>query len=107
LAQRPCRVQVTWLGYPGTTGADFIDYLIADPYIVPAGAEKHYSERVIRLPHCYQPNDRKRPLADPRSRDEYGLPQEAFVFCSFNQAVKITPAVFRRWMILLRRVPGS
>jgi predicted O-linked N-acetylglucosamine transferase (SPINDLY family) len=105
MAQRPCPVQVAWLGYPATTGAPFIDYLIADPIIVPADAERHYSERVLRLPHCYQPNDRKRAAALPRSRAEYGLPDGAFVFCCFNQTVKITPDVFSRWMNLLKAVP--
>src|SRR6185436_12285875 len=107
MAQRPCAVQVAWLGYPGTTGAPFIDYLIADPLIVPTDAERHYSERVLRLPHSYQPNDRKRTATPPRPRTEYGLPDEAFVFCCFNQAVKITPDVFARWMKLLHAVPGS
>jgi predicted O-linked N-acetylglucosamine transferase (SPINDLY family) len=107
MAQRPSPVQVAWLGYPGTTGADFIDYLIADDYVVPPGAEAWYSEKILRMPHCYQPNDRKRPRPEPATRDEYGLPQDAFVFCCFNQAVKITPELFERWMTLLRRVPGS
>jgi predicted O-linked N-acetylglucosamine transferase (SPINDLY family) len=107
MARRPCSVQATWLGYPGTTGADFIDYLIADACIIPPGAESNYSERVVRLPHCYQPNDRKRPIAEPLTRAQYGLPEEAIVFCCFNQAVKITPAVYARWMSLLRRVPRS
>ena len=107
MARRPCAVQVTWLGYPATTGASFIDYMIADPFIVPSGSEANYSERVLRMPHCYQANDRKRPVGEPRSRGEYGLPEDGFVFCCFNQAVKITPEVFERWMNLLRRVDGS
>ncbi|HYH43378.1 MAG TPA: hypothetical protein VD867_15505, partial [Burkholderiales bacterium] len=107
MAQRPAAVQVAWLGYPGTTGADFIDYLIADDFIVPHGAEAHYSEKVVRMPHCYQPNDRKRPVVAPLTRAEYGLPEEGFVFCCFSQAVKITPEIFARWMRLLQSVPGS
>ena len=107
MAQRPCAVQVAWLGYPATTGAPFIDYLIADPVIVPTDAERHFSERVLRLPHSYQPNDRKRTATPPRTRAEYGLPDGAFVLCCFNQAVKITPDIFSRWMNLLRAVPGS
>ena len=107
LVRRPCPVQINWLGYPGTMGADFIDYLIADNFIVPPGREAAYSERVRRLPHCYQPNDRKRIVAAPLSRVEYGLPDDAFVFCCFNQAYKITPEVFSVWMSLLRDVPGS
>ncbi len=107
MARRPCAAQVTWLGYPGTTGASFIDYIIADEDIVPAGAEANYSERVLRMPHCYQANDRKRPVGEARMRSEYGLPDDAFVFCCFNQAVKITPEIFERWMNLLQRVEGS
>lgn len=107
LARRPCPVQINWLGYPGTMGAGFMDYLIADSYIIPAEQESAYAERILRLPHCYQPNDRKRPLAEPLSRAKYGLPDEGFVFCCFNQAVKITPEIFACWMSLLRRVPHS
>ena len=107
MARRPCAVQVTWLGYPGTTGAPFIDYIIADRHVVPPDAEVHYSERVLRMPHCYQANDRKREIAKPRTRAEYGLPDSGFVFCCFNQSVKITPDVFECWMNLLLRVAGS
>jgi predicted O-linked N-acetylglucosamine transferase (SPINDLY family) len=107
MARRPCAVQATWLGYPGTTGADFIDYVIGDPFVIPPGAEAHYSERVLRLPHCYQANDRKREIGQARARAEYGLPERCFVFCCFNQSVKVTPEVFARWMSLLHRVQGS
>ena len=107
MARRPCDVQVTWLGYPGTTGAAFMDYLIADAFIIPPGSESAYSERVVRLPHCYQPNDRQRAAAEPLQRAEYGLPQGSFVFCCFNQTYKITPDVFEAWMRLLRAVPES
>jgi len=107
MARRPCDIQVTWLGYPGTTGASFIDYLIADPFIVPPEHEPFYSERIVRMPHCYQPNDRKRPVGTPLSRAEYGIPDGAFVFCCFNQPYKITPDIFAVWMRLLRNVPGS
>jgi predicted O-linked N-acetylglucosamine transferase (SPINDLY family) len=107
MAQRPCDVQMTWLGYPGTTGASFIDYLIADPFVVPNRAESAYSEHILRLPHCYQPNDRKRPVAQSLTRTEYGLPEDAFVFCCFNQTVKITPEVFACWTRLLKAVPNS
>jgi predicted O-linked N-acetylglucosamine transferase (SPINDLY family) len=107
MARRPCDVQVTWLGYPGTTGAAFIDYLIADAFIIPPGREPEYSERIARLPHCYQPNDRKRPAAEPLSRAEYGIPERAFALCCFNQTYKITPEVYAVWMRLLTSVPGS
>ncbi|MBI2295002.1 MAG: tetratricopeptide repeat protein, partial [Betaproteobacteria bacterium] len=107
MARRPCDVQVTWLGYPGTTGAAFIDYLIADAFIIPPEQESAYSERIVRLPHCYQPNDRKRVAAEPLPRADYGIPDRAFVFCCFNQTYKITPDVFAVWMRLLRNVPDS
>ncbi len=107
LACRPCAIQVNWLGYPGTMGAGFIDYLIADDFIVPPEMESAYAERVLRLSPCWQSNDRSRPVIDPHTRAEYGLPDEGFVFCCFNQTVKITPEVFAVWMNLLRRVPHS
>ena len=107
LARRPCPLQVNWLGYPGTMGAPFIDYLITDRYIVPAGSEKAYSERVVYLDHCWQCNDRMRPVAEPLARAEYGLPDGAFVFCCFAQSAKISPEIFACWMRLLRDVPSG
>lgn len=107
LARRPCAIQVNWLGYPGTMGASFIDYLIADSFIIPAGRESAYSETVLHLAPCWQCNDQSRPVIAPLSRAEYGLPEHGFVFCCFNQAVKITPEIFACWMNLLRRVPQS
>lgn len=107
LARRPCAVQASWIGYPGTSGAAFIDYLIADAFIVPPGAETAYTEQIARLPHCYQPNDRKRAVGDALSRAEYSLPRKGFVFCGFNQSYKITPEIFACWMNLLRLVPDS
>ena len=108
LARRPAPVQASFLGYPGTSGASFIDWLIADPIIVPPEHRPHYSERLALLPHCYQPNDGKRPIAEPTpSRAECGLPETGFVFCFFNSTYKITPDYFDIWMRLLHRVPGS
>lgn len=107
MAHRPAPVQLTWLGYPGTTGTGFIDHLIADPYILPAGAEPACSEQVVRLPHCYQPTDRRRRIAEPRTRAEYGLPSTATVLCCFNQTFKITPMVFAAWMRILHAVPDA
>lgn len=107
LARRPCPIQVNWLGYPGTMGAEFIDYLIADEFIIPPGSEGAYAERVVRLDPCWQCNDRGRPVLAPLTRQEYGLPDDAFVFCCFNQSVKVTPEVFACWMRLLARVPAS
>lgn len=107
MAQRASPVQVTWLGYPGTTGAPFIDYLIADPYIIEPGEEHSCSEQVLRLPHCYQPIDRKRIIAEPLPRSAYGLPDSGLVFCCFNQTFKITPDMFAAWMRILQSVPDS
>ena len=107
LALRPAPVQVNYLGYPGTMGASFVDYLIADGFIIPPEHEKHYTETVMRLPDCYQPNDRMRALPEAPSRIACGLPEEGLVFCSFNQTYKITPAMFDVWCRLLKAVPGS
>jgi predicted O-linked N-acetylglucosamine transferase (SPINDLY family) len=107
LAQRPCAIQVNWLGYPGTMGADFIDCLITDPFIVPQEHQHFYSEQIIYLSHCWQCNDRSRPQIEPLDRTEYRLPENAFVYCCFTQSVKITPDIFARWMSLLKLVPAS
>ncbi len=107
LAQRLAPIQINWLGYPGTMGADFIDCIIGDDFIIPAAHEHFYRERVLRMPHCYQPNDRRRAHAEPLTRSQYGLPEHGFVFCCFNQAFKISPEIFARWMRLLRRVADS
>ncbi|MBI3043306.1 MAG: tetratricopeptide repeat protein [Betaproteobacteria bacterium] len=108
LALRPAPVQVNWLGYPGTLGTDCVDYLVADPFIVPAGQEACYAEKVVRLPDCYQITDSRREVADRvPTREECGLPARGFVFCCFNQAYKILPETFRLWMRVLRAVPGS
>ena len=107
-ARRPCPVQVNYLGFPGTLGADYIDYLIADAHVIPPGEEAFYAERVVRLPDCYQANDRRRPIAEVTpTRAEAGLPETGFVFCCFNNNYKIVPAVFALWMRLLARVEGS
>jgi predicted O-linked N-acetylglucosamine transferase (SPINDLY family) len=106
-ARRPAPIQVNWLGYPGTMGSPYHHYIIADEWTIPADAEHYYSEHVLRLP-CYQPNDRKRAIAQvPPSRQEHGLPDDAFVFCSFNAAHKITRFSFDRWMEIMRRAPKS
>lgn len=108
LAYRPAPVQVHYLGYPGTTGTDFIDYLIADPVLVPVEHQQTYTEKIAYLPDCYQVNDSKRPISDRRfMRSELGLPETGFVFCSFNNNFKITPDLFDVWMRLLKRVPDS
>lgn len=108
LAYRPAPVQVSWLGFPGSMGTAHVEYIVADPFIIPPGREAHYSETVIRLPDCYQVNDRKRAIAERTPpREECGLPQDGFVFCSFNQTAKILPEVFGAWMAILGAVPGS
>ena len=108
LAQRPAPIQVNWLGYPGTMGTEYIDYLFVDPFIVPGNLEPFYAERMVRLPDCYQINDCRREVSDRvPSREECGLPARAFVFCCFNQAYKILPETFDRWMRILRGVPES
>ncbi len=107
-ARRLAPVQAQWLGYPGTMGADFIDYIVGDPVVIPADARAHYSEAVIRLPGSYQPNDNQRTIAPITStRAAHGLPEAGLVFCSFNQVWKISPQEFDVWMDLLRQVPGA
>ena len=108
LARRPAPVQVNYLGFPGTMGARFIDYIIADAYVVPGGSEEHYAERIARLPDTFQANDDTRQASERRpTRAQAGLPESGFVFCSLNKPYKINPPVFAVWMRLLRDVPGS
>ena len=108
LSHRPAPVQVNYLGYPGTMGADFIDYIIADAVVVPPGEDVFHAEKVLRLPDCYQVNDRERPIAENTpTRQEAGLPDRGFVFASFNNIYKITAPVFDVWMGLLSSVDGS
>jgi predicted O-linked N-acetylglucosamine transferase (SPINDLY family) len=107
LAQRPAPVQAHYLGFPGTMGVDYVDYLIADPIVVPREHQPFYAERIAYLPDSYQCNDRKRRMAERvPMRIEAGLP-EGFVFCCFNNNHKITPEIFGIWMRLLRGVEGS
>ncbi|MGA1983009.1 MAG: tetratricopeptide repeat protein [Acidobacteriaceae bacterium] len=105
---RAAPIQVNYLGYPGTMAAGYIDYLIADPTIIPDSSRGHYTEKIVRLPDSYQPNDRRRPISTaPRTRADEGIPDAAFVFCCFNNTYKITPAVFDLWMRILARVDSS
>ncbi len=106
-AYRPAPVQVSYLGYPATMGADFIDYIIVDPFVVPASQQPFFSERLVHLPCSYQVNDRRREVASARTRKDWGLPTEGLVLCSFNNSYKISPVFFDIWMRLLRSVPGS
>jgi predicted O-linked N-acetylglucosamine transferase (SPINDLY family) len=108
LAFRPAPVQVTYLGYPGTTGARFMDYLIADHEVIPAGEDHSYSERLVRLPHSYQLNDNTQTVSEqPFDRRTCNLPEEGFVYCSFNTDYKIDGDTFSAWMRILDRVPDS
>jgi len=107
-ALRPAPVQVNYLGYPATMGASYIDYIIADRIVIPHEQHDAYAEKVVYLPHCYQANDATRRIAERTpTRAEVGLPEGDFVFCSFNNSYKITPAVFDVWMRLLRSIGGS
>lgn len=108
MSWRPGAVQVQYLGYPATMGAGFIDYIIADSFIIPPQHHAHFEEKVVALPHCYQPNDTLRPIApEAPTRADCGLPENGFVFCSFNMPYKLTPKIFAIWMRLLAQVPGS
>jgi protein O-GlcNAc transferase len=108
LALRPAPIQVTYLGYPGTTGTGFIDFILVDPFVVPPDQQPFFSERLVHLPDCYQVNDRTRPIATRiPSRAECGLPEAGFVFCCFNVTYKITPRLFEVWMRLLAATEGS
>jgi predicted O-linked N-acetylglucosamine transferase (SPINDLY family) len=106
-ARRPAPVQVNWLAYPGTSGAPFIDYLLADRHVVPDAQRAHYSESLVRLPHSFQPSDTTRRIGAPPPRAALGLPEAGFVFASFNNAYKIGPAVFAAWMRILAGTPGA
>lgn len=107
-ALRAAPLQVNWLGFPGTMGTSFMDYIIADPVIVPPEHFPYFTESVVHLPHTYQSTDNKRQISDRVfNRGELGLPENGFVFCSFNNNYKLTPDVFGVWMRLLHQVPGS
>jgi predicted O-linked N-acetylglucosamine transferase (SPINDLY family) len=107
-AERAAPIQVNYLGYPGTTGADCMDYLIADRTLIPESSRQHYSEKIVYLPDSYQVNDSKRLISEKTSsRAEEGLPEQGFVFCCFNNNYKIVPGTFDRWMRILGQVEGS
>jgi predicted O-linked N-acetylglucosamine transferase (SPINDLY family) len=108
LAGCPAPVQVNFIGYPGTIGADFVDYILVDPFIVPSEQQQFFSEKLVHLPDCYLANDPKRTISERTpSRVECGLPEQGFVFCCFNNYVKLTPMIFDIWTRLLQKVPGS
>ncbi|MEY4750546.1 MAG: hypothetical protein RIQ60_2760 [Pseudomonadota bacterium] len=107
LALRPAPVQVNWLGYPGTLGDTFADYVLGDPIVTPLEHAADYDEHITQLPHCYQPNDRQRRIGALPSRATLGLPDDALVLCCFNHTYKITPAVFARWVAILQALPHA
>jgi len=106
-AYRPAAVQMTYLGFPGSTGLPGIDYVIADRYLIPDSEKAYYSETPLYLAQIYQCSDRQRPVAALPTRAECGLPQERFVFCSFNNNYKFNEEVFDCWMRILQRAPDS
>jgi predicted O-linked N-acetylglucosamine transferase (SPINDLY family) len=107
-ALRAAPIQINYLGYPGTMGAEYMDYLIADRTVVPEAQQSHYAERVVYLPNSYLPHDSTRTIsATVFTREELGLPKEGFVFCCFNNNYKITPSTFSSWMRILGRTDNS
>jgi protein O-GlcNAc transferase len=107
LKHRPAPVIATYLGYAGTMGADFVDYIIGDPYVTPFEMAPALTEKIVQLPHSFWPTDPDMPDPEPVSRAELGLPEDAFVFCCFNSNHKIRPMMFEAWMRLLHAVPRS
>jgi predicted O-linked N-acetylglucosamine transferase (SPINDLY family) len=107
LAARPAPLQLNWLAFPGTSGAEFIDYVIGDAVVTPLAHAERYTEQIVQLPGCYQPNDARRARPVPRRRADAGLPEHATVLCAFHQSYKISSPVFDRWCELLQRLPGA
>jgi protein O-GlcNAc transferase len=107
-ALRPAPVQVSYLGYPGTTGADFLDYIITDTIVTPQDHALHYSENFVYMPHCYMVGNNAQTISQKKwKKADFGLPSDSFVFCSFNNAYKIEPVMFDVWMNILRQTPES
>jgi protein O-GlcNAc transferase len=108
-AHRPAPIQVNYLGYPGTIGAGYIDYIIGDPVVIPPSHQTNYAEKVVYLPHSYMPHDAASRVIPDRVfvRSECGLPEKGFVFCGFNNSYKLNPDLFRSWMSILKAVEGS
>ena len=107
LAMRPAPVQVNWLAYPGTSGADWIDHVLADAFVLPASLVAGFSEQVRYLPRAFQPSDTTRVLAAPPSREDCGLPAQGVVLCCFNNSYKLNPHSVQRLFAVLHGVPGS
>jgi predicted O-linked N-acetylglucosamine transferase (SPINDLY family) len=107
LAHRAAPLQVNWLGFPGTTGAPYIDYLIGDPVVTPLADAAHFSEKLAQMPGCYQPNDAQRALPAPSTRADWALPEDAWLLCAFHQSYKISAEVFAAWCALLKAEPRA
>ncbi len=108
LAKRPAPIQVNFLGYPGTMAADFVDYIVADSVIAPQDHQPFFTEKIINIPGCYQPNDHQADIATERlTRSDYGLPDDAIVLACFNNSYKITPEILDSWARILEAVPKS
>ncbi|PON95534.1 N-terminal acetyltransferase A, auxiliary subunit [Trema orientale] len=112
-AMQPAPIQISYMGFPGTTGADYIHYLVTDEFVSPSRFAHIYSEKIVHLPHCYFVNDYKQKncdVLDPNcqvKRSNYGLPEEKFIFACFNQLYKMDPDIFNTWCNILKRVPNS
>lgn len=107
LSCRPAPVQVTYLGFPGTTGLPWIDYVLADRYVIPEESARFFTEKPLYMPNCFQVNDRKRVIGPKSDRQRYGLSDDLFVFCAFNHNHKFNPEVFGTWMRILQRTSNS
>jgi predicted O-linked N-acetylglucosamine transferase (SPINDLY family) len=107
MAYRAAPLQVSWLGFPGTTGAPFIDYFIGDPVVTPLAHADRFSEKLAQMPLCYQPNDRQRPRPQAATRAQWGLPEGRTVLACFNNVYKITPETFASWMRILAATPDA
>lgn len=107
LAYRPAPVQLSYLGYPATTGCDFMDYVLGDPIVTPLSLAGNYSERIAQMPHSYQPNDSRRALPARPARAELGLPDDAVVLCTFNQTYKVSPEMADLWARILHAAPNT
>ena len=106
-AERAAPVQINFLGFPGSMGADYIDYIVADHHLITPETRPYYTEKVIYMPHCYQPNYPGRPVPQANSPRPAELPADKFVFCSFNNSYKITPEMFGLWMEILKEAQDS
>lgn len=107
LAHRPAPIQVAWLGFPGTCGADYVDYIIGDRWVTPIQDQSDFAEHIAQMPQCYQPNDSKRPRPAPSTRARCGLPEGVPVMGCFNQSFKIAPDTFAAWMRVMHAVPSA